>query len=87
MFKSLLIRCLNCVLFGAFCFGFCDLGGWLLFTSKRVKDRGKVNGGRYTGTGNGEAGTFKRGRVGGAHGCGRVPIPKAKKIRQKKEDV
>jgi len=41
------------VLFGAFCFGFCDLGGWLLFTSKRVKDRGRLTGegirGRETG--------------------------------------
>ncbi len=87
MFKLLLIRCLNGALFGAFCFGFCDLGGWLLFTSERVKDKGKVNRVMRIGTGNGEAGAFKRGRVGGAHGCGRVPIPKAKKIRQKKEDV
>ena len=31
----------------------------------------------------GLVGSFKR----GAHGCARVPIPKAKKIRQKKEDV
>jgi len=41
------------VLFGAFCFGFCDLGGGLLFTSKRVKDRGGLTGegirGRETG--------------------------------------
>ena len=31
----------------------------------------------------GAMGAFKR----GAHGFGAVPIPKAKKIRQKKEDV
>jgi hypothetical protein len=55
MFKSLLIRCLNGALFGAFCFGFCDLGGLLPSLSWCVLIGGMSTGegirGRETGEG------------------------------------